>query len=96
MGKAILVIDNPDECRNCPCFNGFYFGAYCGRIDKEIEYDYNKCIYTKPDWCPLKALPEKMKVKQYCGNGVYGIVTAQEAHYAMGWNGCLDRLLDSN
>lgn len=35
-------------------------------------------------------------IKPHKGNGVYGIVTAQEAHYAMGWNGCLDELLDSN
>lgn len=37
MGKVILVIDNPDECRNCPCFNGLDFTAYCGKEDKKMN-----------------------------------------------------------
>lgn len=82
MSKAILVIDMPDECRNCPCFNGLDFAAYCGKEDKKIEYDIDNLAYTKPIWCPLKALPEKIEYKLLKG-----------IDYSNGWNDCLDEIL---
>lgn len=83
MSKVILVIDNSDECRNCPCFNGFYFGGYCGVINKEIEYDYDNCVYTKPDWCPLKEAPEYQ----------FEWYDDERSDWERGYNNCLDDIL---
>ena len=88
MNKVILVMDNPDECRNCPCFNGFYFGGYCGVIDKEIEYDYDSFTYVKPNWCPLKALPKKVDSWLYTNQHNEGVYK--------GWNACIDKILGND
>jgi hypothetical protein len=77
MSKAILVTDMPNECRECPCFNSNDFGVSCGASGKEITYDYDNFVYTKPDWCPLKHLPKKQSVYDY----------------ALGWNDCIDEIL---
>lgn len=86
MSKAILVIDMPDECRNCPCFGSNDFGTFCGVTDKDIEYDYDKYVYPKPDWCPLKELPKEkdFSTVPYFVNDYYS--------YMQGWNNCLNKI----
>ena len=50
--KAILVIDMPDECGECPCYNDEY--TIC-------QIDGRKVGAFSPvqDWCPLKPMPKK-------------------------------------
>ena len=92
MSKAILVMDMPEACRYCRfcceidfgtdaiCYAASnYDGIYGIRTDANIDVDYWQ---SKPDWCPLKELPEKMK---YC-NGTYN-------GQVKGWNLCLDEIL---
>ena len=91
MSKAILVMDMPDSCLDC---------RFCREIDEGIEAcceimdepndsslfrmieDYCQC---RPNWCPLKELPEKMK---YC-NGTYN-------GQVKGWNLCLEEILEED
>ena len=53
MPKAVLVIDTPTNCFECPCFMDMGWRCQC-RLDIDEEV-YN----GRPEWCPLKALPEK-------------------------------------
>lgn len=94
MSKSVLVIDTPENCYNCP-FGTSYFGeleyaGYCELADcldydvtlmTEEHYDYES--KSRPEWCPLKSLPEKMT----------GVV--QTDHWnsiKAGWNGCIDEI----
>ena len=81
MKKAILVIDVPEKCGDCVCAyftEGCYFDR-CDMTGKEINFG------TKPDWCPLRPLPERK------------VVTADDTTASVaikfGWNNCLDEIL---
>ena len=86
-GKSLLVMDMPNCCTKC----GFFFyldedAAYCEKVtdpdDSEsfraIKEDYCQC---KPDWCPLKPVPEKMDCQPMNGE-----------NYEAGWNACIDEI----
>lgn len=61
MGKSFLIIDTPKNCLECglkkyyveidtfTCEVGLAVGSRWGHINLE----------SKPDWCPLKEIPEK-------------------------------------
>lgn len=71
MSKSVLVIDTPKNCYDCP-----FGTEYCGdheyegccelaecldsdmRLITEELYDYE--CKSRPNWCPLKPLPEKI------------------------------------
>jgi len=94
MNKSVLVIDTPENCYDCPfgteyCGDSEYEGrcelAECldgdTRLIAEEHYDYES--ESRPDWCPLKPLPERM-------TGV-----AQTDHWNIikaGWNGCINKI----
>lgn len=70
MAKAVLIIDMPKSCNECPlCFNGNYgewdFCAATGHLDEFGDIDCEEVTEkirkkgSRPDWCPLKELPEK-------------------------------------
>ena len=65
--KAILVINMPTTCLDCPvCTISDWDGEYeCGVSHKSTEEYFDKI----PSWCPLKPLPDKQKVK--AGSGGY-------------------------
>lgn len=62
MSKAVLVIDMPSRCGECPvCASyqscAFSFREYwCSTNGKDVERD------SKPDWCPLKQAPEEQLI----------------------------------
>ena len=81
MAKAVLVMDMPECCADCCC-------GYFERYTKELNLvcgatgeDANNVV--KPDWCPLRELPEKANHPAYCDNG----------RFDKGWNACLDKIL---
>ena len=81
MAKAVLVMDMPECCVDCCC-------GYFERYTKELNLvcgatgeDANNV--EKPDWCPLRELPEKANHPDYCDNG----------RFDKGWNACLDEIL---
>lgn len=95
MSKSVLVIDAPENCYDCPfgteyCGNLEYEGccelAECldsdMRLITEEHYDYES--ESRPDWCPLKLLPEKDTKNHFPDEFEDG--------YAIGWNACIDEI----
>lgn len=59
MSKSVLVIDTPGSCMGCNffIFDGDTNMDSCMARETAKSVDLEK--YDKPDWCPLKPLPEK-------------------------------------
>lgn len=73
MSKSVLVVDTPENCYDCP-----FGTSYCGKIEYVgyceladcLDYDvilmteehYDCESKSRPDWCPLKPLPEKKRI----------------------------------
>jgi hypothetical protein len=96
VSKSVLVIDTPENCLDCQFCYELDEGveACCSISDddedaslmKKIDCEHGYC-QCKPDWCPLKPLPEKM-------TGV-----AQTDHWnsiKAGWNQCIDAITGGN
>lgn len=74
MSKSVLVIDTPENCYDCP-----FGTEYCGNLEYEgcceladcLDYDvilmteehYDCESKSRPEWCPLKPLPEKSTIE---------------------------------
>lgn len=85
--KAILVMDMPSSCNECPLFNSHYSDMTCRANGNGINYPYPKD--KRQDWCPLKPMPIKKErevvEENYNGGYSHGIVH--------GYNACIDELL---
>lgn len=84
--KGILIVDKPERCSACRfmCSTDEEY-AYCGAPELGFDYQVNEYMMSnpigKPDWCPIKRIPEK-----YPSNtGDY---------YSDGWNDCIDKITD--
>ena len=81
MSKAVLVMNMPECCADCPC--SFFerdnpiLNLICG-VTREDAYNVGK-----PDWCPLRELPEKKE----CRIGEHG-----ERMFRAGFNACLNEI----
>ena len=64
MNKAILIIDMPKNCYECPCFE-FGMDNYCA-VTGFTNYDYENGRAAN---CPLKSIPERKKLSSLyeCG-----------------------------
>ena len=88
MAKGIIVVDMPEKCFGCPKLTwradagGFPEVVWCKVTRKQIERDK---LDTKPDWCPIKPLPEKMDCQSR-----HGLLQEQ---IMVGWNMCIDEIL---
>lgn len=98
MSKAILIMDMPNSCVECEfqannvrddpicilctesCIEQFVTKDEYKRIDTDLK--------SKPDWCPLRSMPEKMQV---CGT--YPQPDGITPSYKFGWNACIDEIL---
>ena len=86
MAKAVLVMDMPESCKDCSCKYPSYKddALYdCAITGKKIPIDGGR-YGEKPNWCPLRELPEKANHPDYCDNG----------RFDKGWNACLDEILE--
>lgn len=87
MNKAILVIDMPNSCYECPiCATWDVFPSveeyYCTATNDSVNRS------SKPDWCPLKPLPEKYEIdRNKCSDLFY------EFELEYGYNACIDEIL---
>lgn len=88
MAKAVLVMDMPEQvCQKC---------TLCYETENDDEY---LCCATgkllpdgaKPDWCPLRELPEKKETvhPQECYTNSYW-----SDEMKAGFNACLDEILN--
>ena len=86
MAKAVLVMDMPKCCADCAC-------SYFERSSKELNLicgatgeDANNV--GKPDWCPLRELPERetemIDADDLGRDYVRGTMD--------GWNACLEEI----
>lgn len=82
MSKAILVIEKPNSCNECPLFCGHYSDMFCRGNNRTIDYPYPKDFVQ--DWCPLKQIAKR-------NEGLYQLDYSQG--YMRGWNACLDKIL---
>ncbi len=92
MSKAILVMDMPSSCSKCDfcleitenhhcCQRVLGDNERCKRVDCDVEF-YQ---YEKPDWCPLKPVPEKKDESDFDSDSDY--------FEALGYNACIDEIL---
>lgn len=95
MSKSVLVIDTPENCYDCP-----FGTSYCGELEYEgyceladcLDYDvilmteehYDYESKSRPDWCPLKPLPEKSTTENDMTDYQCGMVD--------GRNQCIDEV----
>lgn len=54
MAKGIIVVDVPEKCDGCEMCGTLLGKVCCIATIRKIK-DAN----TKPDWCPIKPMPEK-------------------------------------
>ena len=104
MSKSILIINTPENCSHCnQCWkknvskNKYIY--FCGNKvfheGKDVE-EYNVDPEdTKPDWCPLSPLPEKIGLHKSIGKAAFdnNIATMMARQYEQGYNNCLDNIL---
>lgn len=95
MSRSVLVIDTPENCYDCP-----FGTAFCSALEYEGLCELADCLgcdeiliteehydcesKSRPDWCPLKPLPEKDTKKHFPDEF--------ECGYAAGWNSCIDEI----
>lgn len=87
MSKVILVIDMPRACTDC-----------------QFYYDYLRCMVTeksycscddKPDWCPLKPMPQKKIILDIRDNDE-DIYEVFQNKINVGYNRCINEILGGN
>ena len=97
MSKSVLVIDTPNTCLDCMfCFElDEGINACCSVMSDENDKSLCRDIQCvggycqgKPDWCPLKELPEEENsdycLDEYCDG------------YDDGWNALRRKILGEN
>lgn len=95
MSKSVLVVDTPKTCMRCPF--GLFISDYIFcviTIDKDgAAKQIRNDLYgiKRQNWCPLKPLPEKMKVTGIY-NGEYFKAGGKLPSYKIGWNDCIDAI----
>lgn len=106
MSKSVLVIDTPKSCYNCPFGTEYYdiciykgnceLAEHLGKIMTLVTEEYYGFeSKSRPDWCPLKPLPEKMKLTGLY-NGEYFKTGGKLPSYKIGWNDCIDEITGGN
>lgn len=95
MSKSVLVIDTPKSCYNCP-FGTEYYDIYIYKGNCELAEHLGKIMTllteeyygfeskSRPDWCPLKPLPEKSTIENDMMDYQCGMVD--------GRNQCIDEI----
>lgn len=82
MSKAVLVMDMPESCADCKlringcCLPRSWKNDICG-----VYYDAKNS--SKPDWCPLRPMPEKREC-----NGLLDF----DDSVSYGFNLCIDAI----
>ena len=81
MKKAVLLMNVPEKCLDCNlCVLDMDGSISCYYNKREICSNVGE-NNSRPEWCPLKSLPEEDHEDHYPNELEYG--------YADGWNDCL-------
>lgn len=83
MSKSVLVIDTPED----------FYSCYLRMVSRDLHFCKTKSrrikdVCTKPDWCPLKPLPEKSTIENDMTDYQCGMVD--------GRNQCIDEITGGN
>ena len=89
--KYMFVMEKPEDCFECVLSDMLHrvkFDNEHNEVIEEIPYcrlndKYLPFDLSKPEWCPLKKVPQKKD------KGMY------DEHYCDGFNDCLDEILDN-
>ena len=85
MSKSVLVIDTPKYCALCVLRSGVLH-PFCRVNNRDITD-----LSIRPDWCPLKPLPEKKEYIVPIDN-----VESHKDIIAVGWNSCINEITGGN
>ena len=103
--KSLLIIDTPCSCVTCPLsfysehWNEYQCGAkeYCRTIP---DYEWQKKQMCgkdiKPDWCPLRPLPNKKSIPAITRGDSRSTTHLVQTLYGLGYNECIDDILKEN
>lgn len=93
MGKAVFVMDNPTSCSDCMMISitrdrttheSIWYCRACHTEMPEGDFILNVVddidSENKPDWCPLKPLPERELIW----------FEDEESDYERGFNACIE------
>lgn len=83
MSKSVLVIDTPKYCAVCVLRSGVHH-PFCRVNNRDITD-----LSIRPDWCPLKPLPEKDDFVNVPHDEYY-------TGYHDGWDNCIDEITGGN
>ena len=103
MSKAILIMDMPINCLECPfrykseempLGNFMYQSLFrCKNEPEDISEDDGDIVYLndvmmkgKPNWCPLREVPERK-------DETWDIMNMEDCYYNDGWNDCINEIL---
>ena len=86
MSKAVLVMDMPSSCDECPLFGSHYSDMTCKANGRSINYTYPKD--ERQDYCPLRELPEK----KVLSGDVADIQKMGKELIDIGYNACIDEI----
>ena len=99
MSKGIILVDMPENCCRCkiktrPAGMSFPEDMICGITEQSIyQYKPNNVYGNKPDWCPIKPLPQHKKVDPFPEErGLFSVMEIVNIGKQMGWNACLDEI----
>lgn len=104
MSKAVLIVEMPGRCMDCPLEFGVE-GQIMANICRGYEkYRFNPDHSKKPDWCPLREVPEKIEIdrmrQEAIENDCYDISNGIDEAYiqgkCVGWNTCISSIEGSN
>lgn len=100
MAKGFILVDMPKTCLDCRFCIEMHEGieAYCALKNNSYNHDEFKEIdvsYTqeKPDWCPIRVLPERKKPIVF---RLSPLIKEQYSEFDRGWNSCLNCLEETN
>lgn len=92
MSKSMYIMNTPKSCNECR-FN--YEEDWCEICILANRATFTYCkTDTKPDWCPLKQVPDRIDLNQYVDNTSCGLDSIVAYQYAQGWNNCIDKILE--
>ena len=84
MSKAILVMDMPKNCFDCR----FQEMGFCEAVHSVGEMIPDDDLESKPDWCPLREMPEKLPLQ----GDVSDLQKMLEEMRRASWNACIDAI----
>ena len=82
--KAVLVMDMPDCCDECPVM-------FRSEEERCCMVEGRNSFTKKPSWCPLKLMPEKVEIltdKKSCD-----IMDWYDLGTKRGYNACIDKIM---